>query len=341
VAVRSSLVRRVDDRGILLRAGRERVVDVLFGGHRVWSFWVRRDTTLTRGLGRLAAWPRPMAKYLEGRARVVVRDSATEEVLFDDDVTFGDDTSEIRFVNDRGVEVGIDKSGRMVPTFATRSSSDVASLVDAVQVVLDALSAAGAKPFLAYGTLLGAVRQGSVLGHDSDADVGYVSEFTTPVDVIRESFRLQREVTKLGWRTSRYSGAAFKIEIPEEDGVIRGLDVFGGFMDGHRLYLMGEVGVDFDPAWVHPLTTCLPTRRSSSAPRTAPPALSTSGSGGPARTSSTGSAGRPATTTTSRPASPGWLASSATTPPRRVPTCSTSERAAGETASGWPARVCG
>ncbi|MCW2791713.1 MAG: class SAM-dependent methyltransferase [Nocardioides sp.] len=257
VAVRSTRVRRVDDRGILLRAGRERVVDVLFGDHRVWSFWVRRDTALTPGLGRLAAWPRPMAKYLHGRARVVVRDSATEEVLFDDDVTFGDDTSEIHFVNDRGVEVGIDKSGRMVPTFATRSSSDVASLVDAVQVVLDALSAAGAKPFLAYGTLLGAVRQGSVLGHDSDADVGYVSEFTTPVDVIRESFRLQREVTKLGWRTSRYSGAAFKIEIPEEDGVIRGLDVFGGFMDGHRLYLMGEVGVDFDPAWVHPLTTCL------------------------------------------------------------------------------------
>jgi SAM-dependent methyltransferase len=257
VAVRSARVRSVDDRGILLRAGHERVVDVLFEGHRVWSFWVRRDTVRAPGLSRMAAWPRPMAKYLDGRARVVVRDSATEEVLFDGDVSFGEGTSEISFVNDRGVEVGIDKSGRMVPTFATRSDSDVGALVDAVQVVLDALAAAGVKPFLAYGTLLGAVRQGAVLGHDSDADVGYVSEFTNPVDVIRESFRLQREVTKLGWRTSRYSGAAFKIEIPEEDGVIRGLDVFGGFMDGHRLYLMGEVGVDFDPAWLHPLTTCL------------------------------------------------------------------------------------
>ncbi|MFC4784113.1 methyltransferase domain-containing protein [Nocardioides sp. MAHUQ-72] len=254
---RSARVRRVDDRGILVWAGKERVVDVLFGGHRVWSFWTRRDTVRsTTGLTRLAAWPRSMAKYLDGHARVVVQDSATGEVLFDEHVTFGEGVDEIRFVDARGVELGIDKSGRMVPTFATRSSADVAALVDAVEVVLGALAEAGVRPFLAYGTLLGAVREGAVLGHDSDADVGYVSEFTCPVDVIRESFRLQRAITELGWRTSRYSGLAFKIEVPEEDGVIRGLDVFGGFMDGHRLYLMGEVGVDFDPAWLHPLTTC-------------------------------------------------------------------------------------
>lgn len=256
MAQRRTRVRSVDERGILLWAGHERVVDVLFGGHRAWSFWVRRDTERTTGLGRLAPWPRSMSKYLDGHARVVVRDSATEEVFFDDEVSFGDGTEEISFVNDRGVEVGIDKSGRMVPTFATRTNADVASLVDAVQVVLEALAGAGVKPFLAYGTLLGAVREGAVLGHDSDADVGYVSDFTNPVDVIRESFQLQREITKLGWRTSRYSGCAFKIEVPEDDGVIRGLDVFGGFMDGQRLYLMGEVGVDFDPAWLHPLTTC-------------------------------------------------------------------------------------
>ena len=121
-----------------------------------------------------------MSKYLDGHARVVVRDSATQEVFFDDEVSFGDGATEISFVNDRGVEVGIDKSGRMVPTFATRTNADVASLVDAVQVVLDALAGAGVKPFLAYGTLLGAVREGAVLGHDSDADVGYVSDFTNP-----------------------------------------------------------------------------------------------------------------------------------------------------------------
>ena len=59
----------------------------------------------------------------------------------------------------------------------------------AIEVVLAALRDAGIEAFLAYGTLLGAVREGKLLGHDSDADLGYVSRHTHPVDVIRESFR--------------------------------------------------------------------------------------------------------------------------------------------------------
>ena len=53
--------------------------------------------------------------------------------------------------------------------------------------ILDALHEIGIEAFPAYGTLLGAVREGRLLGHDSDADLGYVSRRTVPVDVIRES----------------------------------------------------------------------------------------------------------------------------------------------------------
>ncbi len=108
---------------------------------------------------------------------------------------------------------------------------------------------------MAYGTLLGAVREQAVLGHDSDADVAYVSEHSEPVDVVRESFRLQREVHELGLETVRYSGAAFKVLVPEADGIKRGLDVFAGFFDDGRLWLMGEVGVPFERDWIHPLGT--------------------------------------------------------------------------------------
>ena len=94
-----------------------------------------------------------------------------------------------------------------------------------------------------------------MLGHDSDADVCYVSDHENPVDVTRESFRLQRELERLGFETSRYSGAAFRVQVTEGDGVIRGLDVFGGFLSGGRLYLMGEIGVEFESDWIHPLTT--------------------------------------------------------------------------------------
>ena len=113
--------------------------------------------------------------------------------------------------------------------------------MDAIEVVLAALREAGIEAFLAYGTLLGAVREGKLLGHDSDADLGYVSHLTHPVDVIRESFRLQRALVGLGYRITRYSALAFKVDVDEGDGVVRGLDVFGGFlMDGH-LHLMGEI----------------------------------------------------------------------------------------------------
>lgn len=246
----------VDETGLTLTAPEDRAVDVLFDDQRVWSFWVRRDTepTGSRGRRRRIDWPVPLQKFLDGCTLLTVRDSATAEVLWSESVAFGSSREPIRVVNRRGSAVGMDKSGRLVPTFDSRSGSDIEALVDATEEVLQVLRAAGAEPFLAYGTLLGAVREGRVLGHDSDADVAYVSRHSTPVDVCRESFQLQREVVALGYATQRYSGAAFKIEVPEGD-VVRGLDVFGGFFTAGRLYLMGEVGVEFEHEWIHPLGT--------------------------------------------------------------------------------------
>jgi hypothetical protein len=249
-------VRRVDDRGVTVSSDDERVVDVVFDDHRVWSFHVLRDTETQVWPGRLAAWPTPLRRYLDGVTRLVVRDAATKEIFFDDEIAFGRGRDRVQVVNNLGLQLGMDKSGqRLVPTFSTRGRDDIAGLLDAVQAVLEALRTAGAQPFVGYGTLLGAIREGAVLGHDNDADIAYVSDSSTPVDVIRESFRLQREVNAQGFETVRYSGAAFKILVPEADGFRRGLDVFGGFLDHGRLYLMGEVGVSFERDWLYPLGT--------------------------------------------------------------------------------------
>jgi hypothetical protein len=148
----------------------------------------------------------------------------------------------------------------MSPTFDTRSAADVEPLLKAIRTVLDAIDSAGIEAFLAYGTLLGAIREKRFLGHDSDADLAYVSESGHPCDVVRESFRLQRLIHERGFRTHRYSGAAFRVDVVEGDGVVRGLDIFAGFVDeapaGSRLYLMGEVAADFRREWVYPTTSC-------------------------------------------------------------------------------------
>lgn len=253
-------IRRVDDDGVALYAVGDRPVDVSIDGRRVWTFWTRRDTEALppggpgRSPVRRVSWAAPLARHLDGRARISITDSATQEVYFDRAVSLGEGDGPIVVTNEHGVELGIDKSGKLVPTFAGRPQADIDALVDATEEVVEALRGVGLDPFLAYGTLLGAVREGAVLGHDSDADLGYVSASTTPYDVARESFRVQRELNQQGWSTHRYSGAAFRVDVTRGEATI-GLDVFGGFLDAGRLYLMGEIGTDYRPEWITPLGT--------------------------------------------------------------------------------------
>jgi SAM-dependent methyltransferase len=110
------------------------------------------------------------------------------------------------------------------------------------------------------------VRGGKLIGHDSDADLGYVSDHTHPVDVVRESFRLQRRLAGMGFEISRYSGSAFKVDVVEGDGTVRGLDVFGGFLHEGHLILMGEIRTPFQRDWVFPLGTTTLEGRTLPAP---------------------------------------------------------------------------
>lgn len=246
----------VDGDGIRGTSADEAVLDVLFDGRRVWSFWLHRDGEPAEGEdASFVAWPKPVARFLDGHTDLSVVIHESQEQVFTGSLSFGTSPDRIDFVDKAGNALAMDKSNKMVKTFENRSSEHVAPLLDAVAEVLTALKEAGADAFLAYGTLLGAVREGRLIGHDSDADLGYVSDHTEPVDVIRESFRLQARLSEMGFPTFRYSGAAFKVSVREGDGALRGLDVFGGFMrDGH-LILMGEIRTPFRREWVFPLGT--------------------------------------------------------------------------------------
>ncbi len=250
---------RIGPDGLHARSREELVLDVLFDGRRIWSLWLHRDgegdDSVDGGGGTFVAWPKGMKRFLDGSARVSVVVHETGEVLYDEEHRFGDGEGRVEVVDRDGNPLATDKTGRLVKTFENRSAAHVAPLLDAVEEVLDALRRAGIDAFLAYGTLLGAVREGRLIGHDSDADLGYVSDHTEPVDVMRESFRLQARLAEMGYVTQRYSGAAFKVVVTEADGSARGLDVFGGFLrDGH-LHLMGEIRAPFERSWIFPLGT--------------------------------------------------------------------------------------
>lgn len=245
---------RVDDEGIRAFSDDEVVLDVVFDGRRIWSFWLQRDGE-PRGDAYVVRWPSALRRFLNGVTRLQIVEHVSARVLFDEEIRLGEGTQRIAVVNDRGLPLGIDKSLRLAQTFETRSAEQVAPLLDSIEEVLGALKKAGVDAFPVYGTLLGAVRGGKLIGHDSDADLGYVSEHTYPVDVVLESFRLQRALADMGYRISRYSGAAFKVDVVEADGSVRGLDVFGGFLGWGMLHLMGEIRTPFKREWIFPLGT--------------------------------------------------------------------------------------
>jgi hypothetical protein len=255
----------VDARGVRARARREAVLDVFFDDRRILSFWLHRDG-VREGGDWLFAWPKTLREFLDGTAEVRVVVTRTGEEVFRGEVPFGSGRGRVEVVNQNGQPISLDKYLRRVVAFDTRSAEDLEPMLDAIDEVLGALRDTGVEGFLSWGTLLGAVRGGKVIGNDSDADVAYVSRLSHPVDVIRESFRIQREMVQLGYRITRYSALAFKVDVVEADGTIRGLDVFGGFfMDGY-LHLMGEIREPFEESWIFPLGTTTLEGRSFPAP---------------------------------------------------------------------------
>lgn len=229
------------------------VVDVLFDGRRVWSFWTVRDTEEAPAGRRSAGWPTALRRFLDGATTLSLVDHVSGVELASTEAVLGNGQGRVAVVDKDGRPLGLDKSLMLSRLFDSRDAEQLAPLLDSIETVVAALQEAGVEPFLAYGSLLGAVREGGLIGHDSDADLGYVSRFPEPVDAILESFRLQRRLVAMGYWVVRYSGLAFRVNLREADGAMRGLDVFGGILREGRLYLMGEVGAPFRPEWVRPL----------------------------------------------------------------------------------------
>ena len=246
----------IDDQGVSLPADfaeSEHVVDVLFDDRRIWSFRPAKAAEVD-GEVAFTPWPKDLRGFLNGASVVTLR-TTTGEPIGAQEVSFGEGEGRVTVADKHGMLLVVDPADRLISSFETREMAELQPLVDAVEIVLKALNAAGVSAFPAYGTLLGAVREGKLIGHDNDADVGYVSSHTHPADVIIESFRLQRVLQQQGFEITRYSGAAFKVVVRDSERGGRGLDVFAGFLYEGQLVLMGEIFAPFEREWLLPLGT--------------------------------------------------------------------------------------
>jgi SAM-dependent methyltransferase len=246
-------VASVDRDGVLVDADQKSVIDVLFEGTWVWSFHAERDAK-PQGAHRRVRWPKNLRPFLRGTGQVTVRERFGERVLFDGEYAFDDTDARVNIVDAQGRPLIVDKGGDLQCGFSERGDATVNALLDAVEDVLSRLTdEGGVDAFLAFGALLGAVRDGTFIPHDSDADVAYLSRHTSPVDVARESFALERIMIRAGYWTWRLSAADFKVIVPDPEGG-RAIDVFAGFVVEGTFYLMPEVhSPDFDTGVILPL----------------------------------------------------------------------------------------
>ena len=256
---------QVEPSGVTLTADGEAVLDVMVEGRRVWSFHAMRDTE-RRGGERKVAWPAALRPFLTGPARVSLVDHQSGAVLFDAEVRLGPGQGRVRVADSRGEPLGLDKNGRLHRVFADVDDSTIDSLMGGLDDVLAVLDESGVPGFLAYGTLLGAVREGALLAHDSDIDVAYLSRHESPALATLESYQLERAMRARGHRVRRSSGLAFKVSVRDADGRPRGIDVFGALLVGPMLYVMGQVGASTRREQVLPRSQCALHGRTFPAP---------------------------------------------------------------------------
>ena len=237
--------------GFSLPAEPDAVLDVLFDDQRIFS--VAPTVFSSRGGRFHAAWPPVLAPHLTGSTRVVVKEHLSGKVLLDEPVRFDDSADRTRVRDRQGRPVAVDKFGFLVRMFTDADQGTAQHLASSAARLVHDINAFGVAGFLAYGSLLGAVRNGHLIGHDTDVDTAYVSNYDHPADIARESFALERFLVGLGWEMARMRIGLIRAVFPDLAGDTRHIDIFTAVHDGTRLYVNPFVSAEMPRSAVVPL----------------------------------------------------------------------------------------
>ena len=243
---------RVDDAGIHLPAGFSGSCDVLFDDHHAWSFSAKGRRARGSGAEVLVAWPARMGKWLDGTAYVRVVEKDRE--IFAGEVVFGKGRGRVEFVDRDGIPVMIDKWGLLQRPFSGRDRRVIVQMVDRTEEILEVMRReCGVRGWIAFGTLLGAAREGKVIGHDSDIDLAYVSEKPTPAEMTVELYAIARALRAHGMTVLDKSGSFITVVFPVPDGSKASIDVYTCFYVGDVLYETATVRAVVPRSAIEPL----------------------------------------------------------------------------------------
>ncbi|GAA4695902.1 hypothetical protein [Nocardioides conyzicola] len=240
---------QVDDTGIRLPRGFSGSADVLFDGRRVWSFSVDRASSDPASV----VWPKRMKRLLDGQ--VEVRVVAGDREIFVGERQFGTSAERLRLVDAQGTPIVVDKWGLIQRPFEDRDPGVIDAMADkAVEILRVMRDDCGVEGWIAFGSLLGAARNGRAIGHDSDIDLCFLSTASTPAAMAADLWRIGRALRRAGMRVTHASAAFITVRFRGPDGGAAGIDIYITFyLDG----LLYETATVRAPV---PLEALLPLR---------------------------------------------------------------------------------
>jgi hypothetical protein len=239
---------QVDDEGLHFGETFSGSFDVFMDGHRVWSYATAGHRTV-----RTMPWPKRLRRLLEGTADVRV--AAGDAVLYEGTVVFGSGEGRPSFVDPHGIPIFVDKWGLIQRPFSGRREAGVVdALVDASRQVLTVMrEECGIEGWISFGTLLGAARDGGVIGHDSDIDLCFLSERETPAEMTAELWAIARALRGAGIRVQHKSASFLTVRIKAPDGGHVGLDIYTCFYVGDLLHETATVRAEVPRSAILPL----------------------------------------------------------------------------------------
>lgn len=235
-----------DAEGIHFDGGCDQSLDVRFGGRRAWAF-------VGPGRAQTVQWPRLLKRIADGWADVEVV-TADEDVLFEGRVAFTATDRQVDLVDDDGIPFVIDKWGLIQRPFEVRDPGIVGELADQALRMVEVLRRdCGIEAWMGFGTLLGARRSGTAIGHDSDVDLCYLSEKETPAEMAAELYAAGRALRQAGMRVVHKNGSFLTVQVRGSDGAGTGIDLYTTFFSDGFFYESATVRHPLERSAVVPI----------------------------------------------------------------------------------------
>lgn len=140
--------------------------------------------------------------------------------------------------------------GRLVIPLSERTSAWRRELLDAAAGVVRCAQQGGFTLAATYGTLLGAVREGALIGHDDDVDLMFVSERGSMLSAIEDFHRLQDHLRGAGYIVNELSNG--QVHVSRDDDAFP-VDIFLAWFEGDNLSLTFTVKADVPRSEILPL----------------------------------------------------------------------------------------